>query len=676
MRKGLLVICLLTCIMFTVSGVMLCPNTLPVFGAVQSLDVGSKIVYGPFYNLSSSNPIQIPIPTGWNVNSINMSFFNIIAPNSTVSMEEDVFKANDIAVYVRAMSFQLPENQTAYLYSISLYLLHFPFDMPLMPLNLNLSLFNATSTTINGKTIPKPDTLLNSKTVPFPVATGPIGWKDFFSDTSYKLNPEVGTYNRTYFITLTNATAFPGIYRVFWFYAPDNGSATDGDEYEDKGYAFYYNSALGDWELEYIDDSSTTLDYCLRVRFSVNNETGAWETPFPTHVNMNVNGSIVTDLLERGFGLCNLSQSLNISRNLANLYIGTSWFSPLRFSVSIEVYGVDVLGMLYLQGLTIFLFYSSMKGDGDRFLMLMSLVATGAVVLAGYGGQRTYKKRRIPLNAMRSLENILVDHKAAGTLIWSFDFISMQQDIALVSGFIQAIKTFLEEMKVGGLKRLGTEFGTFIREESKLLTATCIAGNIGIDEELWIRNKLHEFLIQGEQKHYKKLEEWKGDVGQFRESFPFILSSLIDLKKVQSLQRQKIEKLTRDKDKLQREVDKYGAKLDKLKGRYDAGEIGFKNYLVERYKIEAKYDKVQKDYLYASLFLSRAAPILEEKPLKPKEIEMLEKIQNRFLEIRKEIDELRKKELKGIITSEDIAVKEKLQKELMNLMEKLEKLKK
>ncbi|MEM2984507.1 MAG: hypothetical protein QXL24_04760, partial [Candidatus Jordarchaeaceae archaeon] len=244
------------------------------------------------------------------------------------------------------------------------------------------------------------------------------------------------------------------------------------------------------------------------------------------------------------------------------------------------------------------------------------------------------------------------------------------------SGFIQAIKTFLEEMKVGGLKRLGTEFGTFIREESKLLTATCIAGNIGIDEELWIRNKLHEFLIQGEQKHYKQLEEWKGDVGQFRESFPVILSSLIDLKKVQSLQRQKIEKLTRDKDKLQREVDKYGAKLDKLKGRYDAGEIGFKNYLVERYKIEAKYDKVQKDYLYASLFLSRAAPILEEKPLKPKEIEMLEKIQNRFLEIRKEIDELRKKELKGIITSEDIAVKEKLQKELMNLMEKLEKLKK
>ncbi|MHA1210577.1 MAG: hypothetical protein ACTSRF_15330, partial [Candidatus Freyarchaeota archaeon] len=63
----------------------------------------------------------------------------------------------------------------------------------------------------------------------------------------------------------------------------------------------------------------------------------------------------------------------------------------------------------------------------------------------------------------------------------------MQQDIALVSGFMTAIKSFLEEMKIGGLKRLGTEFGTFIREESELLTCTCITGEIGLDEELWIR---------------------------------------------------------------------------------------------------------------------------------------------------------------------------------------------
>ncbi len=663
--------------MLTTSAVMFYPNTSPVCGAVQGLEVGSKIVYGPFYNLSSSNPIQIPIPTGWNVNSINMSFFNIVAPNSTVSMEEDMFRANDIAVYVRAMSFQIPENQTAYLYSISLYLLHFPFDMPLQPINLNLSLFNATSTTINGKIIPKPHTLLASETFQFPVATGPIGWKDFFSHTSYELSPEIETYNRTFFITVTNATSFPGIYRVFWFYAPDSGTSTDGDGYEDKGYAFYYDSILSDWELEYVNTTSkTTLDYCLRLRFSVNNETGSWETPFPTHVNMNVNGTIVMDLQARGSGLCNLSQPLNISGNLANLYIGTSWFRPLIFSVSIEVYGVDVLGMLYLQGLTMFFFYGIMKDSRDRFLLLMSLVAAGAVITAGYGGWKAYKKRRIPLNAMKSLENILVDHNVAGTLIWSFDFISMQQDIALVSGFIQAIKTFLEEMKVGGLKRLGTEFGTFIREEGKLLTATCIAGNIGIDEELWIRSKLNEFIVQVEQTHYKQLEEWKGDVAQFRESFSLILSSLIDLKRVQGLQRQKVEKLTRDKDRLQREVNKYGAKLDKLKGKYDSGEIDFKKYLVERYKIEAKYDRVQKDYLYASLFLSKASPILEEKLMKPKEIEMLEKIQNRFLEIRREIDELRKKELKGIVTSEDIAIKEKLQKELMSLMEKLEKLKK
>jgi DNA repair exonuclease SbcCD ATPase subunit len=241
---------------------------------------------------------------------------------------------------------------------------------------------------------------------------------------------------------------------------------------------------------------------------------------------------------------------------------------------------------------------------------------------------------------------------------------------------MSAIKSFLEEMKIGGLKRLSTEFGTFIREESQLLTATCITSDIGLNEELWIRGKLHEFLIKIEQNHYEQLKEWKGDVAQFRESFPAILGSLINLEKVQSLQRQKIEKLARNKDKLQDKVNKYGAKLEELKSRYDSGELDFKKYIVERYRTEAKYDKVQKEYLYAGLFLSRVPALLEAKPLKTKEVEKMEKIQNRFLEIRKEIEELRKKELEGSITSQDLERKESLQKELNTLMEKLDKLKK
>ena len=221
-----------------------------------------------------------------------------------------------------------------------------------------------------------------------------------------------------------------------------------------------------------------------------------------------------------------------------------------------------------------------------------------------------------------------------------------------------------------------TEFGTFIREESQLLTTTCITSDIGLNEELWIRGKLHEFLIKIEQSHYEQLRDWKGDVAQFRESFPAILASLINLEKVQSLQRQKIEKLARNKNKLQENVNKYGAKLEELKSKYDSGELDFKKYIVERYRTEAKYDKVQKEYLYAGLFLSRTPASLEAKTMKTKEVEKMEKIQNQFLELRKEIEELRKKELEGSITSQDLERKEKLQKELMTLMGKLDKFKK
>ncbi|WXG39375.1 MAG: hypothetical protein WED07_00835 [Candidatus Freyarchaeum deiterrae] len=675
MRKGVLLISLLIGLVIASSVIMLQPSSHTAYGTVQGLDTSSKFTYGPFHNLSSANSIQIPIPNGWDVTSVNTTFSNVRAPNSTISMEEDALRVNDITNFSRAMSIQLPENQSAYLYSLGFYLFYYPITPPPSYINLSISFYNAINTTIDGNTVPKPDTLLFNKTVDFPLITGPIGWKDFYADNTSEVDPEINTYNNTFFIGIN--ASIPAAYHVFWFYAPDNAIATNaGQTYDDKGYAFNYNGS--DWSFEYADSTNHTLggiDYCLRVRFSVYNESGYWETPFPTDVNMNVNGTAVQNL-SRGAGLGNLSQPLNISENMATLYVANSWFSPLIFDVTIEVSGVDVLGMLYTRSLTLLSYYNFTKDNQNNFFILLGFIALGAVVAGGYGGWTAYKKRMIPLNALKSLENILVDHNPTGVMIWSFDFISMEQDIALVSGFMSAIKSFLEEMKVGGLKRLSTEFGTFIREESQLLTATCITGDIGLDEELWIRSKLHEFLVQIEQSHYKQLEDWKGNVSQFKESFPAILASLIDLEKVQNLQRKKIDKLTRNKENLQKTVNNYGAKLENLKSRYDSGEIDFKKYILERYKIEAKYDKVQKDYLYSSLFLARTPSLLEAKPVKPKDAEKIEKIQNRFLEVRKEIEELRRKELEGSITSSDLERKESLQKELMTLMEKLDKLKK
>ncbi|MFB0561307.1 MAG: hypothetical protein ACETWM_08870 [Candidatus Lokiarchaeia archaeon] len=667
MKKGVIIIFLLTCFLITPSVIMFQSSSPTTHGEIKDLSISSKIVY-TYNNLSSANPIQIPISPGWDITSINMTFPNIRAPNSTISLEEETTYAIYVEFFPPAMSFQLPENQTSYLHSISLYLMHYPIELPPSGINLNLSIYNATSTNEYGPTMPKPHKLLANISLPFDLYTGSIGWKDFYLPNSYRLDPEINTFNNTFFISVTNSTPLPWYeewgmyYSVYWFWAYDDGIN------EDKGYAYWYNGTH--WNLE---DWGYTIDYCMRVHLSVSDIAGYYEKPLPTDVNMKVNGTAVEDV-SRGAGWCNLLEKLNVSSGIASLIVDTSWIGPIEFSLTIEVYGVDVLGIMYTRSLTTFFTYSFMKENQDKFFLLLGLIALGAVIAGGYGGRTVYKRRRIPLNALRSMENILVDHNPTGTMIWSFDFISMQQDIALISGFMSAIKLFLEEMKVGGLKRLSTEFGTFIREESQLLTATCISSDIGLDEELWIRGKLHEFLIQIEQKHYKQLETFKGDVGQFKESFPAILASLIDLNKVQTLQRQKIEKLAKKKDKLQKKVNKYGAKLENLKDKYDSGEIDFKKYIVERYKTEAKYDKVQKDYLYTSLFLSRAPYLIEAKPLTPKAMEKMEKIQKRFLEIRGEIDKLRIKEWEGTITSNDIERKEKLQGELMTLMEKLDKL--
>jgi hypothetical protein len=609
------------------------------------------------------------MPSGWTINSLNMTFPNINAPNSTITANDYVYAENTTNSTVLAEPFQLPANQSALLTYISVYLLEYPYnETSIVP--LNLSIFNAVYNSSLG--FPTPGILLRNESRNFSETPAQLGWKNYSLITTVKLDWS-STYNGTFFVALQQEPSSASENNtVFWFFCPDNHATGQ------HGYGEYFNNTSGNWA-QALYNVSIPIDYCLEVSVSVNN-TLDWETPYPTGVNMEVNGTAVTNGASPGTGTCNLYQNLNISGNFAILNVSTTWVSPLIFNATITVYGINVPAILYAQFITtlttFFFSYNSTTSSQNTFSLSLGLILLGAVVATGYGGSTAYRKSRIPLNAMKSLENIIVDHNPSGTMIWSFDFISMRQDVALVSGFISAIKSFLGEMNVGGLKRLSTEFGTFIREETQMLTATCITSDIGLDEELWIRNKMHEFLIQIEQNHYAQLENWKGDVGQFQASFPAILGSIIDLDEVRSLQRQKINELTRNKDTLQKKVNSYRAKLDELKSRHDSGELDFKKYIVERYKTEAKYDKVQKDYLYAGLFLARAPALLEERPVKAKDIEKIESIQNQFLQVSNEIEALRKKELEGSITSQDLERKENLQKELMTLIDKLDKMQK
>ncbi len=414
-----------------------------------------------------------------------------------------------------------------------------------------------------------------------------------------------------------------------------------------------------------------TFDLCLKLY--LNATPPSQQYPSPIDIGLAINGTSVTDI-GQGSGWWYTTE--NLSRNPLSFDVSSTWFSTVSFTANISItYQTapqTALSALLGTFFTMTTFNNYYQNQG-RYREYLLLIALGSVVAVGAGGYRANKRRMIPRNALRSLEHIIVDHNNTGTLLWAFDFVSMEQDVALVSGFMSAIKSFLEEMKVGGLKRLGTEFGTFIREESELLTATCITSDIGVDEELWIRGKLHKFLTLIEQQHRKQLEVWKGEVGQFRETFPPVLGSVIDLDRVSKLHEQKVSDLSRRREKLQKEVNKYGAKLEELKSKHDSGELDYDEYTAKRLKIEYKYDKVQKDYIYARLFLSKV-PL--ETVVSPKELEKLEEIQKRFVEIRMQIEELRRKESEGMFTESDKKQKEKLQKELMKLVEKIDKYKK
>ncbi|MFB0561362.1 MAG: hypothetical protein ACETWM_09145 [Candidatus Lokiarchaeia archaeon] len=600
-----------------------------------------------YTNLNTEFSLTIELPGVPQIDSVNITLSDIVAPNHTIRTEEEPEKLESIKDKIYLMSFKL--NQTCNLYRFSLFLA----DVGKTPIYIDFDIYNAKWNQSLSRIEPNQSIYTGPEKNDYNL-TDQVGnaWKTIIFDPALHLNPTV-TENQTFFMVL--GQDHPESEEVSWGY-------NDDDKREDYGPAYFNNS--GTFDL-YEDDFS------MRGYVSASS-TGDPEVPWPTEINLKINGINVQNSTNEGLGIWNMTGDFGSSYILIFDFDST-WLSSVSFNATVEIYGTNLYGSILMS--TLFQGYSMglIFQNQERTNTFLLLGVIGAVAVAGASGYRVNKKRKIPINALKNMENILIDHKTAGVLMWSFDFISMQQDIVLVSGFMSAIKSFLEEMKVGGMKRLSTEFGTFIREESQLLTATCITGEMGLDEEIWIRGKLHEFLIKIEQSHLEQLEDWRGDLGKFKETFLVILGSLINFEKVQKLQIQKTERLAKRKEKLKKKINKYGAKLEELKSMYDSGEIDFKKYVFERYKTEAKYDKVQKEYIYASLFLQRVSPKLEAERVTPKVTKKIENIQNRFLKVRVEIEELERKEWEGVITSKDIERREKLQRELFALIEELSK---
>lgn len=258
---------------------------------------------------------------------------------------------------------------------------------------------------------------------------------------------------------------------------------------------------------------------------------------------------------------------------------------------------------------------SNTMTEQNQSITLYLLIGTiaGSVITAAVGTDRLRRKREVPIKALASLESIIIDHTISGVTMWVFDFIKMDQDVGLLSGFMSAVKSFLDEMKEGGLRKLETEFRTFIRENGEFLTITCIASIDTLQEEEWIRQRLRKFLQDAEQQHRDTLENWMGNLKPFKTSFMEILASVIDLDKAEKLKMERITKIQRDRESLQAELNNLNSQMKNLNKQSKAGEISKEEFEVKKTEIELEHQSVQRQYEEVDLLLSRLPTTPEQK---------------------------------------------------------------
>ncbi len=322
--------------------------------------------------------------------------------------------------------------------------------------------------------------------------------------------------------------------------------------------------------------------------------------------------------------------------------------------------------------LLVFLIILKMQENQNLVLFVSLTLLITFSLGAGVVVTRFRKNYFIPVKALASLENIIVDHIPSGVTLWAFDFFKMRQHTIIVSGFIAAVKFFLIEMRKGNLKKMETEFGTFIKEDGVILTVTCITSGNTPSEENWIRQRLQNFLYIAELRHRKDFRNWMGNASIFEESFLQIISSVIDIHKAMKLQKRRIVKMEKKKHKLHAELKNLDSKIDIIEKQFINGKISEEEFETRKTRIKQEYTRIREYYINTCFLLSRVIR-------KPKEVnkvsKKVESIKDTFLDIKIEIANLQVKKMEGVITPNDIRNKVKLQEKLTALIENLENLK-
>ncbi|MEM1723458.1 MAG: hypothetical protein QXK43_06830 [Candidatus Jordarchaeales archaeon] len=315
-----------------------------------------------------------------------------------------------------------------------------------------------------------------------------------------------------------------------------------------------------------------------------------------------------------------------------------------------------------------FMAQSAQSVQFSRLLALLG-VSAAVVVAGGVAGGRVYRRWRAPVKALSSIENVLVTHRETGLPLWSFDVLSLDVDATLVSGFVSAVRSFAEEMRLGGFNVLETRIGTFVRAESELLEVVCVAGKVGKLEVEWLRGRLAEFLRLVEAEAGSALRKWEGgDVSEFRDVFRRAFNSVFNYPRLLKLHEARMRGLIKEKSRLMTAI----ASLEKEAKK--AGELLDKRVLsVEEYErriSELSREKETLEQRIASIDDTLSRIRVRELIITGK----IEEVRARFNEIRSKIEEFRVKEERGELTDKERKKLRALEKELKRLIDELGKI--
>jgi predicted nucleic acid-binding Zn-ribbon protein len=355
-----------------------------------------------------------------------------------------------------------------------------------------------------------------------------------------------------------------------------------------------------------------------------------------------------------------------VELNVTAFYNGTSTVFGVVSSTNSVALTSETIGSPPLMVFSSLMLLVAVQQSQNFPLYILIGASVAAVAVAA---SRARRMILTPQRALASLENIIVDHIATGATLWFYDFLTLGQDVALVSGFMSAVKSFMGEMQKGGLKRLGTEFGTLIREEGQQIAVTLIVGRVGAAEENWLRRKMVRFISLVEGELASELTDWRGDIAVFKEKLPLLLGVVTDLERVKKLQGMRVEALKRERAQLKKQLNDIGSRLEQWREQFESGKLTLEEYQKIQKEWEPEYSRVQEQYIHTQLVLQRFPPDLSDREKAKK----LGQIKNDFFRIQGEIDELSRKYEAGRMSKRDLKKRDELSRRLNSLLKELEK---